>query len=345
MGKGRDRLCDAVYALTSSALLAGGWLVRGGRGLAAAAAALLAFYAAVGLYLFLFASRRGRNQSYFDAQPDLRRAPPQVKADCLAWEAERAAEFRALGAEELSIVSADGLTLRGMLVPGDRSDRRVMVLAHGYRGRAMTMAGYAQCYLKKGMAVLLADARGHGRSGGRYIGWGWPERLDYLKWFDLLIEKYGPDVRIAMHGVSMGAATAMMVSGEALPSQVKFFVEDCGYTSLFEELRYQLRRRYHMPPFPALYAAALYSRCFAGVGFRQASALRQVAKNRRPMVFIHGDADRVVPCDMAWALYRAAGGPRQLFIVPGAGHAWAMQRDATGAIERAIDGLIEREMR
>jgi fermentation-respiration switch protein FrsA (DUF1100 family) len=269
------------------------------------------------------------------------RTREQVKRDSIAWEAERQSEFKARGAEELEITSIDGLKLRATLVPGDK---RVMVLVHGYRGRAMMMAGYAQAYLNKGMSVLMADARAHGRSEGRYIGWGWPERLDYMKWIELLIQRFGPDVRIAMHGVSMGAATVMMTSGEALPPQVKFFVEDCGYTSLYQELRYQLRRSYHMPPFPVLYAAALYSRLFAGVGFQRASALKQVAKNRRPMLFIHGDKDDTVPCDMAWALYRAAGGPKRLFIVLDAGHAWAMERDQDGAIQRAIDKLIEDEM-
>ena len=69
---------------------------------------------------------------------------------------------------------------------------------------------------------------------------GWKDRLDVQKWIDLVINKYGEETQLAVHGISMGAATTMMLSGENQPSQVKCFVEDCGYTSVWDEFSQEI---------------------------------------------------------------------------------------------------------
>jgi fermentation-respiration switch protein FrsA (DUF1100 family) len=183
------------------------------------------------------------------------------------------------------------------------------------------MAEFARFYHNEGFDGFLADARGHGDSEGKYIGMGWLDRIDYLQWLDLLIHRLGADGRIILHGVSMGAATVMMLSGEALPYQVKGIIEDCGYTSVFDEFRMQIKRLFHLPPFPILYLDGLICRFFAGYGFREASALEQVQKAQVPMLFVHGKKDRFIPPQMAVQLYRAATVTKELWLVPNAGHA------------------------
>jgi fermentation-respiration switch protein FrsA (DUF1100 family) len=87
-------------------------------------------------------------------------------------------------------------------------------------------------------------------SEGDYIGFGWPDRKDYLLWIQKVLDRVGNNAQIALHGVSMGGATVMMVSGESLPQQVKVIVEDSGYTSVYEELSYQMNRIFNLPSFP-----------------------------------------------------------------------------------------------
>ena len=134
-------------------------------------------------------------------------------------------------------------------LPAEVSTDKTVIIAHGYSGHSEQMSGFAQMYHKDlGYNVLLPDARGHGRSEGDYIGFGWPERKDYLKWIDQVIEHTGESTQVVLHGVSMGGATVMMTSGEELPPQVKAIVEDCGYTSVTDELKYQLKRMYKRRP-------------------------------------------------------------------------------------------------
>ena len=79
--------------------------------------------------------------------------------------------------------------------------------------------------------MLQTDARAHGESEGDYIGFGCLDRKELLKWIDWVIDYCGDDTEIYLHGISMGASTALMASGLDLPSQVKGIISDCEFTS------------------------------------------------------------------------------------------------------------------
>ena len=131
---------------------------------------------------------------------------------------------------DVSLISDDGLELHAYRVDGS-VPHRYAVLCHGYQNNATGMASYGKHLFDLGYTVLLPDARGHGESEGDYIGMGWPERRDVVRWCQQLIAE-DPEAEIVLYGVSMGAATVMMASGEAdLPVQVRCVIEDCGYTS------------------------------------------------------------------------------------------------------------------
>jgi fermentation-respiration switch protein FrsA (DUF1100 family) len=238
--------------------------------------------------------------------------------------------------ETVSIRSGDGLTLKALYLarPGAPAEgRKTAILAHGYRGNGKQVDAYARFFYEKlGFNVLLPDARAHGASEGRYIGFGWPERLDYLIWIDWVKSGAGKAAapraggegpQILLFGVSMGAATVMMTAGEDLPGEVKAVVEDCGYTSAEDEIRHQLRELYHIPFDWFFRAGSLIVKKRAGYSFEEASALNQVKKARVPILFIHGEADSFVPFEMVHALYNACPGEKELFTVKDAIHGGA----------------------
>jgi len=236
--------------------------------------------------------------------------------------------------------SADGLKLSACFIPAPTPEHRIAILPHGYSAEWRTMAVFARLYSKLGYGVLMPDARGHGVSEGNYVGFGWPDRMDLSGWIGAVISR-DPEARIVLHGVSMGAAAVMMVSGETLPPQVKAIVEDCGYTSAWEELRWVLRRSFRLPAFPFLYTTSLLTRIRTGYGFRQASALRQVARSHTPMLFIHGEADTLVPFEMVKRLYDACGAEKELYTVPDAGHGMAYAK-AKGEYEKKVAEFVGR---
>lgn len=223
--------------------------------------------------------------------------------------------------EEVYITSSDNLKLHAFLLPNTASHKWVIDI-HGYTGKATDTLEVVKRFYDEDYSVLYPDCRGHGTSEGHFIGMGWPDRLDMLRWIDFIIER-DKEAEIILYGVSMGAATVMMTAGEQLPSNVKAAVEDCGYTSVWDEFEYQLKALFHLPSFPVLYLASFITRLRAGYWFDEASALKQIRKCRIPVFFIHGTADTFVPFWMEKVLYDAAVCEKQLLVVENAGHAGA----------------------
>jgi hypothetical protein len=205
-------------------------------------------------------------------------------------------------------------------------NHRWALVIHGYRGshESATALAMTQRYYDEGFNVLAPDLRASGESGGSYVGMGWLDRNDVLQWIDWIVSQ-DANAQIVVHGISMGAATTMMVSGEQTPSNVVAFVEDCGYTSVWDVFSSELSLRFGLPEFPLLYVASGLSSAKAGYSFQEASALEAVARCEKPMLFIHGTADDFIPYSMMGELYNAkAQGEKQQLVSEGAGHAEAM---------------------
>ncbi|WP_407269011.1 alpha/beta hydrolase [Radiobacillus sp. PE A8.2] len=221
--------------------------------------------------------------------------------------------------ETKTLTSTDDLELKAKFLKNEQATGKAVILAHGFRSSSESMGDFVKFYYDQGFDVLMPDARGHGDSEGDYIGFGWHDRKDVQQWISMLVEEENEN-QIILHGASMGAATVLMTSGESLPPQVKGIVADSGYSSTYDELAYQLKQLYHLPAIPLLQITSAITSVRAGYNFGEASTVEQVSKNTLPLLIIHGDADELVPTEMAHELYDAAGGEKQLWIVPGAGH-------------------------
>ncbi len=224
-------------------------------------------------------------------------------------------------------IMPDGLRAHAVCIKSRKAEGRTAVVVHGYTNNSIDMLHIARIYNKEmHYNVVLPDLHGHGLSQGDDIQMGWFDRLDVLKWIDLapkMFSTVGDSMRLVVHGISMGAATTMCVSGEHTPDYVKCFVEDCGYTSAWDEFAHELRGRFSLPEFPLLYTASWLTQAKYGWSFKEASPLKQVAKCKKPMFFIHGDKDTFVPTWMVYPLYEAKPQPKQLWIAPGSEHAFA----------------------
>ncbi len=197
-------------------------------------------------------------------------------------------------------------------VPAAKATKKTIVVAHGYMGKKEDMANYIRMFHTMGYNVLAPDDRGHGASQGNYAGYGWPDRLDYIKWVKQVIAKDGQQSKISLFGVSMGGATVMFMSGEKLPSQVKAIIEDCGYSSIHDELAYELKELFGLPPFPLINTVNIVAQIRAGYNFDDGDAPTALKKNTRPIFFIHGAKDTFVPTKMVYTNYKAAKQPKQL---------------------------------
>lgn len=236
-----------------------------------------------------------------------------------AWFAE--------SSEDRWLTSHDGLKLHGLYLPREGS-HKYAVICHGYGSIPQYGGGFAAKFYELGYSVLAPAARAHELSEGRYAGMGWPERRDIVAWVDTIVEE-DPQAEIVLFGVSMGGATVMMTAGEAdLAPNVKCVIEDCGYSSVWDEFAGQLQELFGLPTFPVLDAASLVTRVRAGWSFKEASAVEQLKKTSLPMLFIHGEDDTFVPYAMLDVVYDAcASTDKERLSIPGAAHGGAAGTD------------------
>lgn len=224
--------------------------------------------------------------------------------------------------ENLKMTSRDGIKLSGYYLPANKPSDKVVILTHGYLGHAKQMGLFGIFYYQElGYNIFMPDARGHGKSEGDYYGFGWPDRLDLIDWTNLLVDKRDDNIEVIYHGLSMGAATILMASGEdKIPSQVKAIIADSPYGSVYQLFAYQMNRMFHLPAFPLLDSTSLITKLRAGYSFREASALKEVRHADIPILYIHGKSDTFVPVKNAVELYEETSSKSELFIVDGANH-------------------------
>lgn len=218
-------------------------------------------------------------------------------------------------AESWTLRSFDGLTLRATHFEPEQDSRRWVLLLHGYGLTQAHVWSYAAAYLAHGYHVLTPDLRASGASDGVYTTMGALEAHDAADWARRIASS-DPDARIVLHGVSMGAATAMLAAGEKnLPANVSAIVEDSGYANIYDLFALELDKLLSLPAYPLLDAADLVCERRAGFSFRKAAPVEAVRRSRLPILFIHGTADRLVPFSMMQTLYEASPSPKKETLV------------------------------
>lgn len=199
-------------------------------------------------------------------------------------------------------------------------NRKFAVLCHGYHGSGADLICESVFWMQRGYNVLLPDMRGHGQSGGDYVGMGYHDSLDLLSWLNKLNALYEPS-KIVLYGVSMGGATVLGACGNDLPGNVVCCIEDCAFASIRDEI-YHCAKHLLFAERIVRTADKLCRKKY-GYGFEDGGAARQLRLNTRiPVLFLHGDRDKFVPSACARELYDAdACDKKRLRLFEGAAHA------------------------
>ncbi len=237
-------------------------------------------------------------------------------------------EFRAIPFEAVTVRSFDGLTLFGRYYPGREEGAPLQIQLHGYRGSAMRdFSGGNKLARESGHATLVIDQRAHGESKGHTISFGVLERRDLLSWVAYATARFGEDTPIFLTGLSMGAATVLMAVELPLPPNVVGIIADCPYSSPREIIRRVCRVDYHLPPALVYPLIRLSARIFGHFDLDGASAITAVRAARVPILLLHGEDDRFVPCEMSREIAAAGGGRVTCLTFPGAGHGLSYMTD------------------
>lgn len=222
--------------------------------------------------------------------------------------------------EELEILSEDGLKLKARWWDFNRKITVLYVHGYGNNGRqAALLAEFFQINLEAN--ILAVDLRAHGLSEGEWIGFGWKDKKDILKWIQMLLEQKGKDQKVVLFGISMGAATVLSVCGEEMPDNVIMACADCAYSRLDEVFKNYIKHRLGLPVGMVFSIIRLCFRRYYGFSITEVQPILQVEKAKLPILFIHGEADTLIPAEMTHHMHQRCASPSEMVLFSDAGHA------------------------
>lgn len=201
--------------------------------------------------------------------------------------------------EDLLLTAEDGTAISAWFVPARDPHAPVMLFCHGNAGNISHRVHNLVLLNRIGVSVLIFDYPGFGRSGGRPLEAG-VYRSAHAAYRYLRDERGVPDEKIVLFGRSLGAAAAVeLASG----GRGRALIVECAFTDLYE----MGRHLYPVLPLPRRLK-------------RKYPNAERLAEVRMPVLIIHGEADRLVPVSMARQLHQLARRPKELYLIPDAGH-------------------------
>ncbi len=248
--------------------------------------------------------------------------------------------------ESLSFLSEDGITLQGWIVkpphPGLKSP--AIIICHGVGANKSDFTELAAALARRGFFVLLFDFRAHGGSGGGRTSLGFHEQKDVAAAMNVLKGRQAIDPkRIGIYGFSMGGATAILTAAKS--HAFAAVVADSAFTSLRDQAQTAVTRFYHLPSFPFVNLAVLGYELYFQTSVNNISPVSAIGSlSPTPVLIIAGEGDKLIPAGNGRALYSAARDPKELWIIPSAGHGGTLAA-AGSEYEKKVGEFFERHMK
>lgn len=214
----------------------------------------------------------------------------------------------------------DKLELHGYHIKSEITNDILILVLHGYRSSGLNdLSLFYNIYKDTNFDIFAVDHRSHGNSEGTHIGFGTLDHKDVKKWLDYIKENF-PNKKIIIHGVSMGANTALLLSDYQI-EEVKGIIADCGYTSVYAQFNHIIKTMIKLPSGILLKASNYLSKRCCGYQLKDEDTKEHLKKSLRPILFIHGDKDTFVPTSFTFENYESCASNKELLIVSNASHA------------------------
>jgi uncharacterized protein len=247
------------------------------------------------LLLILLVAGAGCTSVFFQPQRTLVRTPADI----------------GVAYEDVFFSSSDGVRLHGWFLPARGQAIGTVLFLHGNAENISTHLASVHWLPERGFNVFLLDYRGYGLSAGRPTLAGVQNDIGAA----VQVLRQRPDVdpnKVILFGQSLGGALAIYYAGQRENrGQFRALITESAFASYRGITREALAGSWLTWPFQWL--ALTIDNDYSAL-----AAAAQVSPT--PFLIVHGDRDYIVPPNHAQRLYQAASEPKELWVVPGAGH-------------------------
>ena len=245
----------------------------------------------------------------------------------ISWEKEHGlwGNYDSYEKEEYTVKAYKDYELHVTLVKNPVETDKYVIISHGFKSNRYGAVKYVDSYMDLGFNCIIYDLRDHGENEKTTLSLGQFESEDLEKLIEDSYSRYG-NIKLGLHGESMGAATSLMVL--AKKPKVDFVVADCGFSNLYDLLHaaYDVAKVGTVLPSVNLAMKLRY-----GYDLKKTSPKDALVGNEVPVCFIHGEADTFILPENSQVNKDATAGYSELHLVPDAAH--ARSREVLGEAE------------
>lgn len=247
--------------------------------------------------------------------------------------------------ERCTITSDRGDVLRGYYFPPDKPSDIIVIGSHGFHAdHTVDPYTFIKHYHDRGWGFFCCDHVASGESSGDYVGFDYFESRDMLLWIDYLKARFGSNIKLILHGVSMGASTVLQLADKC-PDCVKLIISDCAYTGALDEFEHVVKSFGIRAAKPILWVFNKMNIRFAGFDFKETDVRNSVVNAKVPILFIHGEEDDFVPLKMAQELYKICGAPlKKIKTFKNASHAESLMKNEKEYL-KTVDEFIDENLK
>lgn len=222
--------------------------------------------------------------------------------------------------ENVTFKTEDKVQLKGWFITSTAESDKTIIFMHGWGMNRTDILKHTYFLRELGYNLFYFDFRALGESGGKTSSIGYLELKDIAAAIEFL-KQTRPQfcAKIGLYGLSMGGMVAICEA--ARNTQIACVVAEASYYSFRRVVSRWAWVKRRVPYFPLMPIILHYIRKQLGVNPERFSPKYNIPKiSPRPVFLIHGRYDNLVPAAQAKLLFKRAGEPKEIWLVPGAKH-------------------------
>ena len=219
--------------------------------------------------------------------------------------------------EEVTFTMSDGYVIHGDISLQDTPTKKFCIALHGFTATREGAIMYGDIFYHLGYNLLVYDQRGHGDNKRCDISMGYFEAQDLAEIIGKLKTEYGEDIEIVLHGVSMGAATAILCLQYI--KNIKYVVSDSCYVSL-KAIMGELIHKYIIGAYLYVPYIDRFLQNRHGFGLDNVEPFKVLQDTSVPILFFHGAKDVFVKVHNVDKLYNYTKSVKEKWIFADSGH-------------------------